>query len=96
VGAQGLKTGDAGSVALLTTTANELVARCQDRMPVILPPEAWAEWLGVDAVDAVSAPLRPYPAAMVEARPVGKAVVSVRNECPACLEPAGPAQAALF
>src|SRR5215472_854943 len=34
------------SFAIITTRANALVATIHDRMPVILPPEHWAAWLG--------------------------------------------------
>jgi putative SOS response-associated peptidase YedK len=32
--------------AIITTDANELVADVHDRMPLILPPLAYARWLG--------------------------------------------------
>jgi putative SOS response-associated peptidase YedK len=84
------------SVALLTTGANDLVRDCHDRMPVIVPPEAWGAWLGDSDPDVLRALLVPYPAAGMAVRAVGKAVGSPRNEGPQCLEPAGPAQALLF
>jgi putative SOS response-associated peptidase YedK len=34
------------SFAVITTEPNELCARLHNRMPVVLPPEAWPEWLG--------------------------------------------------
>ena len=34
------------SFAIVTTTPNELCAEIHNRMPVILPPEAWPVWLG--------------------------------------------------
>ncbi len=93
---RGLMPEEAGSVALLTTAANELVAPCHDRMPVILPPEAWAAWLGEATPDAVAAMLRPFPAEAMSTLAVGKAVGSVRSEGPACVEAAGPSQLSLF
>ena len=30
---------------IITTTANELVAEIHDRMPVIVPPDAYERWL---------------------------------------------------
>jgi putative SOS response-associated peptidase YedK len=34
------------SFTIITTMPNELCAPIHDRMPVILPPETWPEWLG--------------------------------------------------
>lgn len=50
--------------ALVTTSANELVAQIHDRMPVILPPDVHDLWLDPEASnpDALGALLRPYAA----------------------------------
>src|SRR5216684_6449075 len=37
--------------AIITGPPNELVAPIHDRMPVILPREAWARWLGEETAD---------------------------------------------
>jgi putative SOS response-associated peptidase YedK len=84
------------SVALLTTEANDLVRDCHDRMPVIVPPESYAAWLGDSSADVLRGLLVPYPASGMAVREVGKAVGSPRNEGPQCLEPAGPMQVMLF
>ena len=34
------------SFAIITTTPNELCAELHNRMPVVLKPETWPEWLG--------------------------------------------------
>ncbi len=34
------------SCAIVTTLANQTLATLHSRMPVILPPESWAKWLG--------------------------------------------------
>jgi putative SOS response-associated peptidase YedK len=34
------------SFAVITTAPNELCAQLHNRMPAILAPEAWPEWLG--------------------------------------------------
>jgi putative SOS response-associated peptidase YedK len=39
------------SCTVLTTEANELVCPVHDRMPVIVPPKAYAEWLDPDLHD---------------------------------------------
>lgn len=40
------------SVAVLTTTANGLMARIHDRMPVIIPPSEFHRWLAADIPSA--------------------------------------------
>lgn len=71
---------------VVTGPPNDLVHPIHDRMPVILPPEAWALWLGEEdgAPDSV---LAPYPAAMMRCWRIGDDVGNVRNEGPALLEP---------
>ena len=50
------------TVTMVTTTPNALVRPIHpDRMPVILPEDAWETWLS-GAPDAAFALLRPYPA----------------------------------
>jgi putative SOS response-associated peptidase YedK len=50
--------------AIITGEPNELVAPIHNRMPVILPREAWAQWLGEESVTAaeLQALLKPLPA----------------------------------
>ncbi|MGZ5079387.1 MAG: SOS response-associated peptidase [Usitatibacter sp.] len=71
---------------IVTTQANEQVARIHDRMPVILPLEAIDTWLTAPPAEACKL-LKPYEGA-VEVRAVGKYVSSVRNEGPECLQDA--------
>jgi putative SOS response-associated peptidase YedK len=82
-----------GACLILTTEANDLVAPIHERMPVILPPEAYAAWLE-DAPEKRTAALedllRPFPAARLEARAVSPAVNSAANEGPQCQAPAPP------
>jgi len=73
---------------IITTTPNELCGAIHDRMPVILPREKWAAWLGEREADADELRwtiLRPYPAGLLRAYPVGAAVGNVRNNEPALL-----------
>jgi putative SOS response-associated peptidase YedK len=79
------------SCTILTTDANETIAPLHDRMPVILTPEDYEEWLG-DGKDATPTHLsrlkhlfRPYPAAQIQLHPVGTYVNSPRNEGKACI-----------
>lgn len=79
------------SCTILTTTPNELCATIHDRMPVILAPERWPQWLGETAVeaDALGALLRPYPAERMRAYPVSPRVGNVKNDDAGLVEPAG-------
>jgi hypothetical protein len=63
---------------------SELVAPIHNRMPVILPREAWAAWLGEEPADkdALLALLKPLPAERMRAYPVSTKVNSVTNDEP--------------
>lgn len=52
------------SCSLITTSANELVGRIHDRMPVILNEEDHGRWLGEEPADVVDLKqlLRPFDA----------------------------------
>lgn len=78
------------SFAIVTGPPNELCRPIHDRMPAILPPEAWPLWLGEEkaAPAELMALLVPYPAAKMRAWPVVPAVGNVANDMPALLEPA--------
>ena len=79
------------SCTILTTEANDLVGTVHNRMPVILAPEDYAEWLsaGQDATPremvALRHLMRPFPAERMAARPVTKYVNSPHNEGEACI-----------
>jgi putative SOS response-associated peptidase YedK len=77
--------------AIITGEPNELVAPIHNRMPVILPREAWATWLGEEPVsaDELQALLKPFPAEAMRAYPVSTRVNSVKNDEPSLLEPRG-------
>ena len=72
---------------LITTAANALVASIHERMPVILPREAYAAWLNPTLTDlrAVRALLRSLPAEQLCAWPVSRRVNSPANDDPALL-----------
>jgi putative SOS response-associated peptidase YedK len=75
--------------AIITTAANDLVKPLHDRMPAILGPDDFARWLDPAApAEDLLALLRPCPAEVLEATPVGTAVNSPKNDGPECLEPA--------
>ncbi len=75
------------SCTLLTTEANDLVRPIHDRMPVFLPPAAFADWLDpdIDQPGPLLALLAPYPAAAMAAHAVSPLVNAVRNDGPACV-----------
>jgi putative SOS response-associated peptidase YedK len=77
------------SCTLITTSPVASIAHIHDRMPVILPPASYAEWLDpantdVDRLDRL---LAPNAAVALTARPVGKQVNNARNEGPSLIEP---------
>ncbi|MEY2591472.1 MAG: hypothetical protein QOJ67_3456 [Acidimicrobiaceae bacterium] len=77
------------SCTIITTDANDAVRPIHDRMPVVLPPSAWAGWLdpaNAD-VDDLRRLLVPAPSELFELRPVGSAVSNVRNDGPHLLDP---------
>jgi putative SOS response-associated peptidase YedK len=77
------------SCALITTTPNDVVGQVHDRMPVILPPAAYDQWLhtGDKEAPGLLELLRPYPAEEMTATPVGLGVNNPRFDGPACVEP---------
>ncbi|MEB3327889.1 MAG: SOS response-associated peptidase [Candidatus Sericytochromatia bacterium] len=80
------------SVTLITTEANACVAPVHDRMPVILPREAYATWLdpSLDDPAAVLPLLRPYPAEWMTRTPVSTRLNAAREDDPSLVEPASP------
>ena len=81
--------GPVRSCTILTTAPNRVVGEVHNRMPVILPPDAYDAWLdpGAEREELVSL-LAPYPDDAMEAYPVSRAVNSPRNDGPGCVEPA--------
>ena len=77
-----------GSVTVLTTAAEPGLLAVHDRMPVVLQPELWADWLSPDvpAERALGAVVG-QPAGRFTARPVGTGVGNVRNDSPGLLDP---------
>jgi putative SOS response-associated peptidase YedK len=77
--------------AIVTGEPNELVAPIHDRMPVILPQEAWARWLGEEQAkpDELQELLAPFPAERMRAYPISSRVNSVKNDVPELIEAIG-------
>ena len=61
---------------IVTTGANAVLAPIHDRMPVLLAPDAWDEWLDPQGADpaALARLLVPAPDDVLEAYPVGTRV----------------------
>lgn len=76
------------SFAVLTTDPNNTLASIHDRMPVIIPPNAWRAWLSADTpAPKVKDLMRSYPSEEIEAWRVSQKVNSADNDSPAVLEP---------
>jgi putative SOS response-associated peptidase YedK len=77
------------SCSIITTDANELVAPIHNRMPVIVPPEAYDLWLSPDTqeVELLQSLLRPYPADGMVAFPVSTLVNSPTRNSADCIQP---------
>jgi putative SOS response-associated peptidase YedK len=70
---------------VVTTAAQGALADVHDRMPLVLPPERWAQWLGESgdaAPEDLLAPTPPEVVAALEVRPVGPLVGKVQNNGP--------------
>jgi putative SOS response-associated peptidase YedK len=74
--------------SIVTMSATGHLVSVHDRMPLLLPPERWGEWLSgpADPARLLTVP----PATFIdslEIRPVGPAVGDVRNDGPALTAP---------
>jgi putative SOS response-associated peptidase YedK len=80
------------SCTIVTGEPNDLVAPVHDRMPVILPVQAWEEWLARDQRDlaALSSLLLPLPSELLEMYAVSTDVNSADNDGPQLIEPLEP------
>lgn len=79
------------TLALITTSANQLLAGMHDRMPVILSPEDFDDWLEAPEEDALNMRglIRPYPAERMRGYPVDKTVNNPVNDSEECIRPQG-------
>jgi putative SOS response-associated peptidase YedK len=72
------------STTVVTRPASDRMAAIHDRMPLVLPPDAWDTWLDPAVSDASD--LLEIDNAPLTTRPVGDAVGSVRNNGPELIE----------
>ncbi len=79
------------SFTIITTQPNELVSRLHDRMPVIMPPEHFGDWLDPANSDLAGLKelLQPYPAVSMTYQPYDRYVSSAANKDPNLIVPAG-------
>jgi putative SOS response-associated peptidase YedK len=85
--------GELDTACIITTSANALTREVHDRMPVILPREAFSAWLDNEATPPADAldMLRPAPEDILELTPVSKSVGNFANDTEAVQAPVGPA-----
>jgi putative SOS response-associated peptidase YedK len=78
------------SATIITTEPNELIASVHNRMPVILPPDCYAQWLDPTPQPAsrFQSLLIPYPPREMEAYPISLLVNSPDNDRSEILSPA--------
>jgi putative SOS response-associated peptidase YedK len=70
---------------IVTVPANELTAAVHDRMPLMLSPDMWKDWLGTP--EQRTALLKPFPAGGMETWAVSKRVGNVANDDESLVEP---------
>ena len=77
------------SFTIITTSANDLLAPLHDRMPAVIAPDSWADWLGERAVPepALKAMLKPYASDAMTFWPVDRRIGDVRNDNPDLFAP---------
>jgi putative SOS response-associated peptidase YedK len=83
------------TAAIVTTDANATLADIHNRMPVIVPPDAFDQWLGVGVLasgadarhdlENATALIKPAPDDWLEAYPVSTQVNGVANDNPKLL-----------
>jgi len=73
---------------IVTTDANDRLRPIHDRMPVLLAPPDYAQWLDpATPAEAARALLRPAPNEALVAEPIGTRINNVRNDDPSCWDP---------
>ena len=76
------------SCCIVTTSPSPAVEHVHDRMPVIVPPSAYSEWLEPknEATDRLGRLLAPCTLPGLRARPVSRRVNDARNQGPELIE----------
>ena len=83
--------GELSSFTIITTEPNALMARIHERMPAIVPRAQYARWLDHALQDPaqIQPMIASYPAAQMEAFPVGAAINNARNQGAGLIAPTG-------
>ena len=77
---------------IITTSANTVLSKIHDRMPVILNPEHEKSWLGSEfSTEEHLSLLKPYDENKIEYYTISPRVNSVSNDNPQLIDPAPPA-----
>lgn len=76
------------SATIVTGAPNDVVAPIHDRMPVVLPEDAWDRWLDpeLDDVTELGKLLVPAPSELFEVYPVSTRVNNGRDHSEACID----------
>ena len=72
---------------IITGEPNELVGQIHTRMPVILPEEDHAKWLGEVGDGDLKALLKPFPADQMRIWAISQRVNSPENNDPGIIDP---------
>jgi len=75
--------------AIITTQPNELIKEIHNRMPVLLHPDQYEEWLQTEKLspEALDAIFKPFPPEELEGYDVSSMVNSPANNSPENIEP---------
>jgi SOS response associated peptidase (SRAP) len=78
-----------GGLSLQNVPQGDLCAELHNRMPVVLGPQVWSEWLGEEPADLprLMTLLAPYPAEEMTCWPVSTRVGNVKNNDASLIEP---------
>ena len=90
--------GSRETCTVITTVPNTLMAGIHNRMPVILPPDAYDAWLDPEPrhPEDPDPILTAYPSELMEAYPVSDRVNNPRNDGPDCIRPCEPQDTGLL
>ena len=77
------------TATIITTRAEDEVGRIHDRMPMVIEPARWADWLdpAASSADALHGLMTPAASVHLTTYPVSTEVNSVRHNGPGLIEP---------
>lgn len=75
------------SCTIITTEANDILRPIHDRMPVILAPKDYEQWLDIgQKPESVKSLLQPYRSEAMNVYPVSAKVNNPKHDSPECIE----------